>query len=142
MTAESANVLVVYRPGERADLELREVARRVAERGGRLTVVALALKETTGKGCCDTRSVLWNRFTSEFAHEDLTRARLVLDDPDHVEFAVVTHSGRRVADAIVEAARLHGADDIVLADPKSSALNRREQRRLLAAGAHYSTANI
>ena len=142
MTAESANVLIVYRPSERADLELREIARRVAERGGRLTVAALALKEATGRGCCDTRSVLWNRFTSEFAQEDLARARVALDDPDDVEFAVVTHSGRRVADAIVDVARLRGADEIVVTDAKSSALSRRERRRLSAGGAAYSAANI
>ena len=142
MTEEPENVLVVYRPSARADLELREVARRVAQRGGRLTVAALALKEATGKGCCDTRSVLWNRFTTEFAQEDLARARLALDDPDDVEFAVVTHNGRRVADAIVEAGRLRGADEIVVADANSSALSRRERRRLLAGGAAYSAASI
>ncbi len=121
----------MYRPSEQADAELRGVARRVAEGGGRLTVAALALKEATGRGCCDTRSVLWNRVTREFAQEDLTRARMALDDPDDVEFAVVTHSGRRVADAIVDAARLRGVGEIVVADPSSSALNRRERRRLL-----------
>ena len=101
-------------------------------RGGRLTVLALAVEEATGRGCCDTRSVLWNSFAREFAANDLAQARRAVDEAVGVEFAVLLHDGRRVGDRIAEEGRRRGADEIVVADPKSC-LTRRERRRLGAA---------
>ena len=134
MTAAREHVLVLYRASERADATLQEVARRIRN-AGRLTVVALAAQEPTGRRCCDTRSVLWNGFTREFAREDLKRARSALGETENVEFAVLPHEGRRVADAGVDDARRRGVSEIVVADPRACGLSRRAQRRLLANGA-------
>jgi hypothetical protein len=43
---------------------------------------------------------------------------------------VLAHNGRRVPEALAREARLRQADEIVLADPKSCGLTRRERRRL------------
>jgi hypothetical protein len=104
----------------------------MAERRGRLTVLALAVEEPTLGRCCDTRSVLWNSFQREFAHDDLARTRLAVDDAAKVDFDVLAHGGRRVAAAVVEEVRRRGADEIMLADPRSCGLTRRERRRLRA----------
>jgi hypothetical protein len=129
------HTLVVYRASERADAALRGLAELARERGGRLTVVALAVEEPASRGCCDTRSVLWNRIARELAEEQLAHARAALPpDAAEVEPAVVAHSGRRVAERLAFEARRRGADEIVLADPDSCGLTRRERRRLAALG--------
>src|ERR671930_45513 len=51
---------------------------RASESGGRLTVLVPAVEEAVGRGCCDTRSVLWNRLARERAGEELVRARLAV----------------------------------------------------------------
>ena len=135
MTVAQGHRLVVYRASERADAALRGLAALVRERGGRLTVVALAVEEPASRGCCDTRSVLWNRIARELAHEQLAQARAALaDNASEVELAVVAHSGRRVAERLVSEARRREADEIILADPSSCGLSRRERRRLDALG--------
>jgi nucleotide-binding universal stress UspA family protein len=131
MTFAQGHTLVVYRASERADAALRGLADRARERGGRLTVVALAVEEPATRGCCDTRSVLWNRIARELAQEQLAQARAALaEDAAEVELAVLAHSGRRVAETIAIEARRRQADEIVLADPNSCGLTRRERRRL------------
>ena len=142
-----SHTLVIYRANERADAELGKLARAVRERGGRLTVLALAVEEPVKRGCCDTRSVLWNRITREIAQKDLARARMVVEDAAgvelgvrvdggrdslDVEFGVLRHTGRRVSEAVEREALRRGADQVVLADPGSCGLSRREQRRLRA----------
>jgi hypothetical protein len=127
------HTLVIYRASDRADAVLGELVRAARERGGRLTVLALAVEEPVGRGCCDTRSVLWNRIERGFADEDLARARIAVDDDSGVELGVLVHGGRRVAEAIEEEARRRGADQIVVADPRASGMSRRERRRLQAA---------
>jgi hypothetical protein len=135
MTVAQGHTLVVYRAGERADAALRGLAELVRERGGRLTVVALAVEEPASRGCCDTRSVLWNRIARELAQEQLAKGRAVLaENGTEGELAVLAHSGRRVAETIVAEARRRQADEIVLADPSSCGLTRRERRRLEALG--------
>jgi hypothetical protein len=126
------HTLVIYRGSERADAALRERARAVTQFGGRLTVLALAVEEPAGRGCCDTRSVLWNGFEREFANDDLMRARLAIEDDRGVELGVLVHSGRRVSDAVEREALRRGASEIVIADPQVCGLSRREQRRLRA----------
>ena len=128
-----AHTLVIYRASERADAVLRDLAREARERGGRVTVLALAAEEATGHGCCDTRSVLWNEIVRGFAEEDLARARMAVDLAAEVELDVLVHGGRRISEAVEEEARRRGADEIVVADPKSCGLSRREQRRLQTA---------
>jgi nucleotide-binding universal stress UspA family protein len=135
MTFAQRHTLVVYRASERADASLRRLAELARERGGRLTVVALAVQEPASRGCCDTRSVLWNRIARELAQEQLAQARAALaENAADVELAVLAHSGRRVAETIVTEARRRQADEIVLADPSACGLSRRERRRLDALG--------
>jgi hypothetical protein len=135
MTFAQGHTLVVYRAGERADATLRGLAELARECGGRLTVVALAVEEPASRGCCDTRSVLWNRIARELAQEQLAQARAALpENAAEVELAVLAHNGRRVAETIVTEARRRQADEIALADPKSCGLTRRERRRLDALG--------
>jgi alkanesulfonate monooxygenase SsuD/methylene tetrahydromethanopterin reductase-like flavin-dependent oxidoreductase (luciferase family) len=124
------HTLVIYRASARADAALRELAGAARERGRRVTVLALAAEEPAGRGCCDTRSVLWNRVKREMAGEDLTRARLAVDDADDVELGVLVHDGRRVAEAVEREAARRGADEVVVADPRSSGLTRRQRRAL------------
>ena len=126
------HTLVVYRGSERADAALRERARAVTQLGRRLTVLALAVEEPEGRGCCDTRSVLWNGFEREFANDDLMRARIAIEDDPAVELGVLVHSGRRVSEAVEREALRRGASEIVIADPQACGLSRREQRRLRA----------
>lgn len=139
VTARGEHTLVVYRGSERADAALVALASDVAERGGRLTVLALAVEEATDRRCCDTRSFLWNNFARGFAQNDLARARVAVADGAGVEFAILVHDGRRVADAIRREARRRGADETVLADSKSC-LRWRERRRLRAESALPVTA--
>ena len=132
MTARGSHILVLYHGSEKADRRLGELARLGAERGGRLTVLALAVEEPTSRRCCDTRSVLWNKVQREFATDDLARARDVVGGAEQVEFDVLAHGGRGVAAAVADEARRRGADAIVMAHPGSCGLTRRERRRLQA----------
>jgi hypothetical protein len=127
------HTLVIYRASQRADAALGELARVARQRGGRLTVLALAVEEPVGRGCCNTRSVLWNGIERGFAEEDLARARIAVDDASEVELGVLVHDGWRVADAIEREARRRGIDEIVVADPRASGMSRRQQRRLQTA---------
>jgi hypothetical protein len=129
------HTLVIYRAGERADARLRELVGAMGERGRRLTVVALAVEEPVSRRCCDTRSVLWNGIEREFAESHLAHARLVVEGVPNVELGVLRHGGRRVAQAVIEQARVLGVDEIVVADPQSCGLSRRERRRLGGAAA-------
>jgi hypothetical protein len=121
------NTLVVYRAGERADAALAELARD-GER--RLTVVALAPQEKAARGCCDTRSVMWNAVRRQLAREDLARARLTLDGVRDVDLELVEHPVRSPVEALVGAAERRGASEIVVADPARCGIGRRDRRRL------------
>jgi len=124
------HTLVIYRASERADATLAELARDASEGGGRITVLALAVQEDAGKGCCDTRAVMWNRIVRELAHDDLARARMAVEGADAVELDVLAHNGRRVWQAVAREARRRGADKVVIADQRTSGLSRRDLRRL------------
>jgi hypothetical protein len=133
MTLPQLHRLVVYRSSERAEAAIRRLAAGALERNDRITILALAAEEPVSRGCCDTRSVLWNRITRELAEEELARARAALHHlADAAEFAVLRHNGRRAADALAQEARLRQADEIVLADPGACGLSRRDRRRLSA----------
>jgi hypothetical protein len=127
------HTLVTYRASERADARLGELVGALRERGGPLTVVAPAVEEPVWRRCCDTRSVLWNGIEREFAEGDLARARLVVEGVPNMDLEVLSHGWRRVAEAVMRQARLWGVDEIVVADPESCVLSRRERRRLDAA---------
>lgn len=127
-TATRAHTLVVYGASERADIALGRLARAAVKRGDRVTVLALAPQEPEHRGCCDTRSVLWNEVCRDLARADLARAWRATAGA--VECHVVRFRGRRAADAVVREARERGADEIVLADPRVSRLGRLQRRRL------------
>jgi nucleotide-binding universal stress UspA family protein len=127
---DAQHTLVVYGASDRADAALRRLTGAMQRRGPRVTVLALATQEREASGCCDTRSVLWNRLCRELAQENLARASLAVSGEANVELAVLVHEGRRVAEAVEQEARRREADAIVLADPRACGLSRRERRRL------------
>jgi nucleotide-binding universal stress UspA family protein len=94
-------------------------------------VLALAAQEQPWRGCCDTRSVLWNEICRDLAREQLTRAAQALHEPAEVDFDVLVASGRHMVSALTREALARDADEIVLADPPRSGLTRLERRRLL-----------
>lgn len=124
-----AHSLVLYRPSARADDTLRRLCLAAREQGRRVTVLALAPEERPPKGCCDTRSVLWNRMRRELAGEHLTRAAQLVDRHPGVNFDVLIARVGRADEALAGEALARGADEIVLADPRAG-LGRLEIRRL------------
>jgi hypothetical protein len=125
-----AHSLVLYRPSERADDTLRRLCLAARDQGRRITVLALAPEERPPKGCCDTRSVLWNRICRELAGEHLARAAQLVDRHRGVDFGVLVAQVGRADEALAGEALARGADEIVLADPRGSGLGRLERRRL------------
>jgi hypothetical protein len=125
-----AVTLVVYGGSSRGDASLREAARATRQRGGRLSVVALAPVEPEHARCCDMRSVLWNGVQRELAESELAKARLAVDDDKTVELTVLGYNGLGAADAIARYAAELGAERIVLADARAAGLGRWARRRL------------
>jgi hypothetical protein len=125
-----AHTLVLYRSSDRADTALRSLCQRARDGASHVTVVALARQENARNGCCDTRSVLWNKVCRELANEDLSRASRAVGNQASVEFEVLAAPDRQVVDAIARAAVARGADEIVLADPRRSGLGGLELGRL------------
>ena len=128
--AASAHPLVLYRPSARADDALRRLCQAARGRGGRVTVLALAVEERPSSRCCDTRSLLWNRICGDMAREDLARAARVVDRHPDVDFGVIVARGGRAAEALADEALARGADQIILADARKSRLGALERRRL------------
>jgi hypothetical protein len=96
----------------------------------RVTVLTLVAEERPLRGCCDTRSVLWNEICRDLARDDLARAARAMDDPAEVDFDMLVVHGRGAVRAVAGEALARGADEIVLADPRSSGLGPLERRRL------------
>ena len=130
MKAAAGHTLVVYRPTPRADEALRRLCLAAREHGGRVTVLALAAEEPTSSGCCDTRSVLWNRLCRDLARESLDRAAQLVGPRLDADFAVLAARAGRAVDGLAHEVTTRGADEIVLADPRASGLGRLERRRL------------
>jgi hypothetical protein len=124
------HTLVIYRPSTRADDALRRLCLAARDSGTRVTVLAVAREEPTSSGCCDTRSVLWNRICHELAREHLARAAQVVGREGNVDFGVVVAQATDAVDALTGEAVARAADEIVLADPPASGLGRLERRRL------------
>ena len=85
-SARPRHTLLLYRSSERADDALRSMCSRALEGGSLVTVVVLAREEDARNGCCDTRSVLWNRVgkvADSVAREAVARGadEIVLSDP-------------------------------------------------------------
>jgi hypothetical protein len=125
-----AHTLVVYGASSRADSALRALAEVALADGGRVTVLSLIVQEPESKGCCDTRSVMWNEVVRGIAREDLARARLAVDDHPAVELDAVGFSGRRAADVVIREAVARRADAILLADARAGRIGALERRRL------------
>lgn len=120
------HALVLYRSSERADASLRAISERIS----RVTVVVLARQEAEGRGCCDTRSALWNRVCRELASEDLSRARRAVADLEAVDFHVLVTPAGDAPAALAREAVARRADEIVIAGSRGSGLGRLELRRL------------
>jgi len=130
LPAGGTHALVLYRSSERADAALRSLCEAGRDGAVRMTVMAVARQEPTRRGCCDTRSVLWNELCRERANEELSKAVRAVGNHAGIEFEVLTAPHRGVADAIAREAVVRGADEIVLADPRGSGLGGLERRRL------------
>src|SRR5215203_3886063 len=124
------HTLVVYRPSARADEALEGLCAAARERGGHVTVLVIAAQERAPKGCCDTRSVLWNGVCRDFARSHLARAAQVVGPRADVDFAVLAAQVGHAVGTLAREASARGADEIVLADPRASGLTRFERRRL------------
>jgi hypothetical protein len=129
-TVVCVHTIVVYRPSSRADDALRRLCLAAREHGGRITVLCLAAEEPVSSGCCDTRSVLWNQVCRDFAREYLARATQVVGAHADVEFGVLGTRPGRAVEGLEREASARGADEIVLADPRSCGLGWFERRRL------------
>ena len=127
---QGRHTLVVYGPSARADAALRQLAETSSERGGRVTAVKLVAQESEARGCCDTRSVMWNEISRDLAREALARARLAVEGHEGVHLDVVLFSGRRADEVVVREALARDADEVVLADPRVTPLGRIALRRL------------
>jgi hypothetical protein len=128
--ARPRHTLILYRSGERADDALRSMCRRALDGGSLVSVVVLAREEDALKGCCDTRSVLWNRVCRDIATEDLSRAARAVGTNAGIEFGILAAPNGKVADSVAREAVARDADEIVFADPRGSGLGRLELRRL------------
>ena len=125
-----SHTLVVYGASARADATLRRLVEKTADGGGRVTAVRLVAQESEVRGCCDTRSVLWNEISRDLAREDLSRARLAVEGHGGVQLETVLFSGRRPDEVVVRETLARDADEVVLADPRATPLGRRARRRL------------
>jgi hypothetical protein len=128
--ARGAHTLVIYRPSARADAALRELAQAASQGGGRITVLTLVVQESEERGCCDTRSVLWNDVSRGLARDDLSQARLAVEDDQGVALDLLPFSGRGAAKAVIREAVARGANEVVLADPRAVPIGPLERRRL------------
>jgi hypothetical protein len=93
--AGGTHTLVLYRSSDRADTALRSLCQRARDGASHVTVVALARQEEARNGCCDTRSVLWNKVCRELANEDLSRASRAVGNQASVEFEVLAAPDRQ-----------------------------------------------
>jgi nucleotide-binding universal stress UspA family protein len=124
------HTLAVYGASSRAEAALREIASLVQAHGARLTVVSVVHQESGTIRCCGTGSAVWNKICRELDQADLEHAFEAVDRDQRVVLDLVLSKGRHAADALIEAARARGADEIVLADPRASRLGVLERRRL------------
>jgi hypothetical protein len=124
-----SHTLVVYRPGQHADGRLRRLAEAARESGGRLTVLTPLAQEPERRGCCDTRSVMWNEVCRDLAQASLAKARRAFAADDQVEVGVLPFPGRRLADAVIREAVAREADEVALAASLGPLERRRLRRR-------------
>ena len=83
------HVLVLYENSRRGAAAIQEAV-AVAPADARLTVVTVAVTESQGAKCCDTRAGYWNGVVRELAGADLDRARSLIGDRTTAVFKVLT----------------------------------------------------
>jgi len=127
---QAAHTLVVYRPSAGGDAALRDLADSALRGGRRVSVVKLVPQEPEERGCCDTRSVLWNEISRDLGREALGRAALAVDGLPDVELAILCCPGRHAVDAVVREAATRSADELLLAGAPLGRLARRRLRRI------------
>lgn len=106
------HILVLCENSRRGVAAIQRAAGEAARANARLTVVAVAVTEPEGAGCCDRRAVYWNGVVRELAAADLDRARSLIGAVTIAEFKVVTE--RSVLAALALEAQQSQADMVVL----------------------------
>jgi hypothetical protein len=101
-----AGCLLVYAPSARGDAALRDALRS----GEPVAVVALAPEERPKRACCGIQSTYWNGVQRELAEQELTRARLAVEDApsDAVTLGVLPFEVRHPEQAIAQHAKRSG----------------------------------
>jgi hypothetical protein len=130
------HILVLYENSRRGAAAIRE-AEAAAPADARLTVVTVAVTESAGAKCCDTRAGYWNGVVRELAGADLDRARSLIGGRTTAAFKVLT--GQSVIAALTLEAQQSGADMVIV--PSGRGIHpwfrarraRRLQRRAAAA---------
>ena len=125
-----AHTLIVYGAARGADGALRTLADSASAQGRRITILKLVIQEPENRGCCDTRSALWNEISRDLAREDLARASRAVDGHVRLDMEVVFFSGRRPADVVVRELRARDADEVLLVGAPLGAMARRRLRRM------------
>jgi hypothetical protein len=105
------HVLVLYENSRRGAAAIRQAA-AVAPRSARVTVVTVAVTESGGARCCDTRAGYWNGVVRELAGADLDRARTLIEGRTTAVFKVLT--GQSVLAALTLETQQSGADLVVV----------------------------
>jgi len=105
------HVLVFYENSRRGVAAIRQAV-AVAPASARLTVVTVAVIESQGARCCDTRAGYWNGVVRELAGADLDRARSLIGGGTTAVFKVLT--GESVLAALTLEARQSRADMVVV----------------------------
>ena len=105
------HVLILYENSRRGAAAVRQAA-AAAPADARMTVVTVAVTESEGARCCDTRAGYWNGVVRELAGEDLDRARSLVGGGRAAEYKVLT--GPSVLAALTLEARRSRADTVVV----------------------------
>jgi len=111
MTSPS-HVLALYEPSRRGEASVRHAAEIAAHAGAQLTVVTVAVVESTDRQCCDARSGYWNGVVQELATEELAHAREAVGPDADAQFKLVR--GDSVPSALAHEAEQSGADLVVV----------------------------
>jgi nucleotide-binding universal stress UspA family protein len=119
----SEHVLAFVDHSRRSDEVVSVAQDLAASTGARLTLLAVAVIEDERRGCCDLRSVLWNRMQRELAAEQLRTAVQRLAPGVHPTLSLA--EGPTVEDTLVDESRSGDYDLIVVADERRSPLRRK-----------------
>jgi hypothetical protein len=105
------HVLVLYENSRRGAAAIHEAV-AVAPTDACLTVVTVAVAESAGAGCCDTRAGYWNGVVRELAGADLDGAPPLIGGTTSAVFKVLT--GQSVLAALTLEAQQSRADMVIV----------------------------